>query len=225
MTGVPYVDGRPAAGGRHHDGRRAPAALGAALAAVPAARAAGLAPPGSSHLCAAGPGCGPYALNHAVKIRPGTGGAAVARLFAAVACGAAHVDGPVARWLVWLGAAAPPDPPSHVRVAVADPQAHPGALARLARSAGVAATGTPVAGVLLSLADGPALLVTPDERGALVRGAAGPLWREEQVHDGRPLAGPQLRLFGMVAEPHHRQVLPGTPTRQRLALLVRPEVT
>jgi hypothetical protein len=215
VTGAPHVAG---AGGP------APAALDTALAAVLAARAADLAPPGSSHLCAAGPGAGPYALNHAVKIRPGTGSAAAIRLLARVT-GAGEVAGPVIHWLVWLGTAIPPAPPSHVRVAVTDPEGHPGALARLARAAGIPATGTPTAGLLLPLSDGPALRVTPDERGAQVLGPAGPLWREEQVHDGRRLADPQLRLLGLVAEPHHRQVLPGIPTRQRLALLVCPEVT
>lgn len=202
---------------------------GTAPAAVLAVRAAGLAAPNASHLCATGRGGDPHALRHAVKVRPGAGGEAVARLFATATGGTGHLDDPaLTRWLVWLGPATPPAPPSHVRLAVPDPDTDPGRLPGLARAAGIPAgpaAGRPIAGLLLPLGEGPALLVTPDERGARVLGPGGPVWWEVQVHDGTRLADPQLLLLGLVAEPHHRQVLPGIPTRQRLALLVRPEVT
>ncbi len=133
--------------------------------------------PGASHLVGVGGDPSRYALRHAVKV--GTAGSRT-------------------RWLVWLGDACPPQPPSHQRFGYLDGSG----------------------GVIVSTVDSALWLrVAPGPDGAVqVTGADGPAWREVQLHDGTPVPDRELRLAGLAAYPHHRQVLPGG---ERLVLLVR----
>jgi hypothetical protein len=173
------------------------------LAAVPAGTR-----PDTSHLLGPDHDEGPYALRHAVKQHP--------------ARAAGVPDDGLSRWLVWLGPARPPRPPSHLRLGLAGPRAL-GVLARLATDAGRPPDpGVTLAGLLLPLAGGvPLLVVSAGPARTRVLGVDGPAWGELQVYGRLPRhPEPDLRLAGLTARPHHRQVL---PAGDRPILLVRPE--
>ncbi|GAA2529191.1 hypothetical protein GCM10010201_30470 [Pilimelia columellifera subsp. columellifera] len=105
------------------------------------------------------------------------------------------------RWLVWLGDAEPPGPPSHLRF-------------------GPLRTAEP--GVLVSLSTGVRLTARRGPGGPVVVVGPGVRWHEQQIHTGERWPDPTLRLAGLVAEPHHRQsVDPAGPGGVTVAL-VRP---
>lgn len=197
------------------------------LSDVLAAGSVGVEPIRASHLVGLGPSASPYALRHAVKVRAGGSAEPLERLLI-------PTDESVTRWLVWLGAARPPAPPTHVRVSLVDTGPGLAALVRLAEKAGFALPAQrPVTGLMFPTDGGDALYVTSNIAGQAEVSVArrgepvpeepesvyGDAWREAQVYDGRRHDDPELRLAGMVAEPHHRQLLGG---EDRLVLLVRP---
>lgn len=142
-------------------------------------------PAGATHLVALGDGSGADQLRHAVKVDR------VAEPTADAPSGPAWT-----RWLVWLGDARPPGPPSHLRF-------------------GRLGDGSP-AGILLPYADPDrlqvadpraALTVTADADGpAVVADARGARWYEHPLYTGQPVADSSWRLAGWFAALHHRQV-------------------
>jgi hypothetical protein len=157
-------------------------------------------PADATHLVGLSNGSGADQLRHAVKVDR-------------VAAPAADAPPGTAwtRWLVWLGDARPPGPPSHLRF-------------------GRLQDGSP-AGVLLPYTGpdtGPeaVLTVTADADGlTVVAGTAGARWHEQPLYTGQPVADPSWRLAGWFAAPHHRQVpVAGRGTAQTV-LIVRPART
>jgi hypothetical protein len=202
-----------------------------ALTAVPAAiltlRSTRLADPSASQLIGLGRGGGRYALRHAVKLAGEEPTELRDQLPGA--------DPALTRWLVWLGDSAPPDPPTHVRIAPLDPVRGRSALANLATDLDLSDRVSPTVfgGILLSLhgkcGGGQRDLLTMEFDPASTDPAGLPImdvrsgtelcWRELRIHDGRRLAHRDLDLLGLVAEPHHRQLL---DTEDQPVLLIRP---
>jgi hypothetical protein len=175
----------------------------ALLDRVLAVTATGVSPQTVSHLVGPSTSDSPYALRHATKLPPR----------AAVGAGRwdryldelASAGDPLIRWLVWLGPAAPPAPPSHLRITT---------------------DGGRFAGVVLPLTGaGEPLRVDAARGGAAVSGAGELAWREVQEHTDPPLSIAELRLAGLRAGPHHCQILAATtsaPAEERHVLLIRP---
>ncbi|GGK05374.1 hypothetical protein GCM10010123_39040 [Pilimelia anulata] len=147
-------------------------------------------PAGASHLVGLGEGADPDLLRHAVKI--GT---------AEYPDPDAPAGGPWTKWLVWLGDARPPGPPSHVRF-------------------GRLAAGDPAGIIVPAAGGGLPWTVTVDGGGrTIVADRQGPRWAEFPLHTGAPVDDAQWRLGGWTAAAHHEQRLAGGD-RQRV-LIVR----
>ncbi|GGK15033.1 hypothetical protein GCM10010124_04580 [Pilimelia terevasa] len=155
----------------------APPAAAGRLPALLSVRGRPDVPPGASHLVGLGTGADPDLLRHAVKL--GT---------AAYPAGDAPAGGPWSRWLVWLGDARPPGPPSHWRFGRLDGGD----------------------GLLLPLGGGPEWTVTVDGGGrTVVADGQGPRWAELPTFTGTAAPGRDWRLAGWAAAAHHEQRLVG----------------
>jgi hypothetical protein len=176
----------------------------ARVAAVRAVRHPLRVPADATHLVALGNGSGVDQLRHAVKVDR-------------VAAPAADPPSGTAwtRWLVWLGDARPPGPPSHLRFGRLQGGSPAGVL-------------LPYAGpqALVVAGPGAALTVTADADGlAVVADAMGARWYEQPLHTGQPVADPSWRLAGWFAALHHRQVPVGGSGPAQTVLIVRPART
>jgi len=147
-------------------------------------------PAGASHLVGLGRDEAPDLLRHAVKIDT----VATPEIDA--------LPGDVwTRWLVWLGAARPPGPPSHLRFGRLD--------------------GGEPAGLLLPYTGGAPLTIGYDAgRRTVVTDQSGPRWQEVACYTGQPVAEQDWRLAGWTAAIHHEQRLAPSGLTQSV-LIVR----
>ena len=142
--------------------------------------AAGRNPQTLSHLVGPSTSDSRYALRHATKLPPEA--SVDAGRWAAYLAQLASAGDPLIRWLVWLGPAAPPAPPSHLRITT-DGGRFAGAVLPLT------GTGAPLR--IDAAPGGAAVFDSANER----------VWRELQEHSGRHMSIAELRLAGLRAEP------------------------
>lgn len=161
-------------------------------------------PANATHLVALGHGSGADQLRHAVKVDR-----------VAVPAADSPPGNAWTRWLVWLGDARPPGPPSHLRFGHVQDGSPAGVLLPYTDRTAPVAAGLDTALTVTAGADG----------GAVVTDAEGIRWYEQPLYTGQPVADPSWRLAGWFAARHHRQVPAGGKGPAQTVLIVRPART